>query len=494
MISTRDFKDCNNFGKLIILIGCLLLVPLIIVPFYPTEINYAFAFLIPSIISIILGVLLCVLLPSYETEPQRMYIFRNGNLTVLFAWFYGFIAGAIPFVLGEQLNVIQALFESVSGWTTTGLSVVDVTVAPYIFLFHRSFMQYMGGLGFVMVMVIFIQGQHSVNLFNAEGHPDKLMPNLKKTAQLIFSMFTMFLVLGTAAYVLAGMNLFESLVHTMSALSTGGFSTRVDSIGAYNNLAIEVITIALMVIGTTNFAVLLMITRRKFYEVQRVSEVRFMGGVMALFIGISTLTLVGVTYQSLPTSFRISIFNIVSALSTTGYSTVSYQDWPAFNIGLLIILMLIGGGFGSTAGGMKLTRVYLLLRAAMDNIKKRIFPRRRIMTSHYYKGQNKVRVDDDLISDTMSFIMIYLLVFILGSSLFSLILDSSLQNAMFEFASTLGTVGLSIGLTTPETTPVILIIQMIGMILGRLEIFIVIIGIYSTFTIVRESWKKTSME
>lgn len=486
MISKRRFDDCNNFGKLIILIGCLLFVPLFVLPFYPSEFKYGMAFLIPALTSIILGIGLCVVLPNHQAKTKRLFITKHGNFTVLFTWFYGFIAGAIPFVLTNQLNIVQALFESVSGWTTTGLSVVDVETTPHIFLFHRSFMQFLGGLGFVMVMVIFIQGQQSMNLFNAEGHPDKLMPNLKKTAQLIFSMFSMFLTLGTIAYVGAGMNVFESIIHTMSALSTGGFSSRADSIGAFDSLAIEVITIILMLIGTTNFVVLLLITKRRFKEVQRVSEVRFMGGLLLVFTLISTFTLVGFVYSEVSTSFRISFFNIVSALSTTGFSTVSYQDWPAFNIGILIILMLIGGGFGSTAGGIKLTRVYLLMRLASANIKKRMIPSRRVTTSYYYKGQNKTEIDHVLIDDTTSFIAVYFFLFLLGSGLFTLITGTSIQNAMFEFGSTLGTVGLSIGLTTPDTEPIILIIQMVGMIMGRLEIFIVIVGFYTMCSLIKE--------
>ncbi len=484
------FYNCNNCGKLILLIGLLLAVPLIVLPFYPDEVQLAPSFLIPSITSIILGLVLCLTLRHNDNSLQWSRTMQYGNLTVLFAWFYGFLAGATPFMISGQLSFIHALFEAVSGWTTTGLSVVDVEVTPNIFLFHRSFMQFCGGLGFVMVMVMFIQGKQSMNLYNAEGHPDKLMPNLKRTARIILLMYLSFLICGTILYILFGMNLFESLLHTMSALSTGGFSTRVDSIGEYNSLAIEAVTIMLMLIGTTNFAVLLMITKRKFKQVQRVSEIRFMAVLLAVFVTLTAFSLFYRLYMSAAESVRIALFNIVSALSTTGYSTVSYTDWPPFTVGMLILLMLIGGGFGSTAGGIKLTRVYLLLRMTEENIRKRINPLRRVTAPSYYKAQGKTPIDSNFIADTMGFTSCYFAIYIIGVLLLTLTTNSTFTEAMFEFASTLGTVGLSIGLTGPTTSSATLIIQMVGMILGRLEIFIVLIGIYSGVLLLKQRMQK----
>ena len=490
MTIKQYFYNCNNCGKLILLIGLLLAVPLAVLPFYPDEVQFAPAFLIPSITSIILGLVSCVILKHDDNSLQWLLTMQYGNLTVLFAWFYGFVAGAIPFVISGKLSFIRALFEAVSGWTTTGLSVVDVRITPNIFLFHRSFMQFCGGLGFVMVMVMFIQGKQSMNLYNAEGHPDKLMPNLKRTARIILMMYLSFLIGGTLLYIIFGMKPFESLLHTMSALSTGGFSTRADSIGEYNSLAIEAVTIILMLIGTTNFAVLLMITKMKFKQVQRVSEIRFMSVLLAVFVPIVAFSLFYGLYMSAAESIRIALFNIVSALSTTGYSTVSYTGWPPFTVGILILLMLIGGGFGSTAGGIKLTRVYLLLRATEENIRKRISPSRRVTVLSYYKAQGKMPIDGDFVADTMGFISCYLVIYIIGTLLLTLTTNSTLTEAMFEFASTLGTVGLSIGLTGPTTGTATLIVQMVGMILGRLEIFIVLIGIYSGLSLLKQRLQK----
>lgn len=480
------FKNCSNNGKLVLLIGLLLSMPLAVLTFFPEECEYAIAFIIPSLISIILGVLICRFSKQDINASHWQLTMQKGSLTVLFAWAYGFLAGAIPFMISGKLSFIQALFEAVSGWTTTGLSVMDVSVTPHIFLFHRSFMQFCGGLGFVMVMIMFVQGKQSMNLYNAEGHPDKLMPNLKKTVWTIFLMYVSFLFVGSILYTILGMKPFDSLLHAMCALSTGGFSTEVNSIGAYNSLAIEALTIILMLIGTTNFAVLLLIAKRKFKQVQRVSELRFLMILLAIFVPVTTGSLTYGLYMGVGESFRSAIFNVVSALSTTGYSTSAYTNWPSSTIGILIILMLIGGGIGSTAGGIKLSRVFIILRTTLDNIRKRLSPEHRIESPYYYRAQGKTPIDHKLVSDVMGFIACYIGIFAIGTLLLTFTANCSLTEAMFEFASSLGTVGLSIGLTGPATGTGTLIVEMFGMILGRLEIFIVLIGIYSGVSVFKE--------
>lgn len=472
-------KDCSNCGKLMVMIGLLVIAPVAILTFYPQDIGYAIYFLLTGLLSILAGGLVCAFgkREAYFSS-DRLTAQRHSNNTVLFTWFWGIAVGAMPFFLSGQLKLVQSLFESVSGWTTTGLSVMDVAQTSKIFLFYRSFMQYCGGLGFVLMMVMLVSGKRSMDLFNAEGHPDKLMPNLKKTAQTIFEMYIIFLILGTAAYVVCGMPLFDSLCHAMCSLSTGGFSTRLNSIGEYHSLSIEIVTTQLMLIGTTNFAVLLLLLRGKWRQAAKVSEVRLLFLLMLIFVPLMALSLSGELGMGLGEGLRHGLFNAASALSTTGYATMSYESWPSFAIGLMILLMLIGGGIGSTAGGLKLTRVYLILRMIGLNIKRKLLPQRCVDAPTYVKAQGRTKIDEELCSDTVGFVGCYLLLFVAGVLLLTMTAGCGLEKAMFEFASALGTVGLSIGLTGPATNNATLIVEMVGMILGRLEIFIVLTGAY----------------
>lgn len=315
-----------------------------------------------------------------------------------------------------------------------------------------------------------------MNLYSAEGHPDKIMPNIKRTAQAIFLIYNICLVLGSIAYRMAGMNWFDSICHCMCSLSTGGFSTKLMSIGEYNSLSIEIITIVLMLIGTTNFAALLLLARGKVRSFFKVSEVKFMFILLAIFIPPTAVSLAHGLNISLGEGFRKSAFDVVSALSTTGYSTMSYADWPHFAIGVLILMMVIGGGIGSTAGGLKISRVYLMLRLCALQMKKKVLPGSSVEVPYYVKASGKTPIDQELADDTTGFVMAYLVIYVIGSLVMTVTADCTLMEAMFDFASSLSTVGLSIGITGPMTNDATLIVEMIGMMLGRLEIFIVVIG------------------
>jgi trk system potassium uptake protein TrkH len=245
-----------------------------------------------------------------------------------------------------------------------------------------------------------------------------------------------------------------------------------------------------MLIGTTNFAVLLLLTKRKWRQAIRVSEVRFMFLLLAVFVPLTAISLSAGLGMSIGEGLRRALFDVSSALSTTGYSTMSYTSWPPFAIGVLILMMLVGGGIGSTAGGIKMSRVYIMLRLALLNIRKRLSPSRKIEAPYYIKAQGKTTIDYSLASDTTGFVVCYLGLFITGALLTTLTAGCSLTEGMFEFASALGTVGLSIGLTSPVTGAGTLIIEMFGMMFGRLEIFIILIGIYSGISMIRKNLGK----
>lgn len=480
----RALSNASIIGKLMILIGIFVIAPILILPWYPQEVSYIPYFLIPGGFSVLLGI--GILLGGAHskqscTKPDWKTSTGRSSLTVLFAWSWGMLIGALPFYLSGQLTFVQSLFEAISGWTTTGLSVIDVSATPFIYLFHRSFMQYCGGLGFIMVMVLFISSKESMNLYSAEGHPDKIMPNIKKTAQAIFLIYNICLVLGTIAYRIADMSWFDGICHAMCSLSTGGFSTKLNSIGEYDSLAIEIITIVLMLIGTTNFAALILLARGKAKSFCKVSEVRFMFLLLLIFIPPTALSLADGLGVSFGEGLRRATFDIVSAMSTTGYSTMSYAEWPQFAIGVLILMMVIGGGIGSTAGGIKLSRVYLMLRVAFENLKRKLSPPRSIQAPHYTKASGKAAIDGTLIDETSGFLIAYLVVYIIGTLALTLTANCSLTEAMFDFASSLSTVGLSIGITNAATPPAALIVEIFGMFLGRLEIFIVLVGITSGF-------------
>jgi len=481
-------RSGHYIGKLMVLIGAIVLVPILSLPFFPGDSEYLPAFLIPGGLSVLAGGFIWWL-RSKPDGADRMDTVGRNSLTVVFAWCYGFVLGALPLVLGHQLTFVQALFEAVSGFTTTGLSTMDVSVVPHVFLFHRGFMQFCGGLGFVMVMLLFVRGTSARELFSAEGHPDQLTPNIGRTARIIFSIYLGFTVVGTILYCICGMNFFDSLIHSMCALSTGGFSNRMDSIGAYNSLSIEGVTIGLMLIGTTNFAILWFLVRGKFADVFKTSEVRLMLGLVIIASPLIAVGLAQGVVHTFPEGLRVALFNVASAISTTGYSTVSYANWPPYALGVMIILMFIGGGVGSTAGGLKLSRCVILLKILKEQIHSQIAPGARIPKPTYRDAFGPVTIDERMKTSILGFFTVYTLIFVVGTLGVAVTAGCDLTSAMFEFASSLGTVGLSIGITGPATGGPQLIVEMIGMGLGRLEIFVVLVGARSGYTWMRDTMR-----
>ena len=460
-------------GTILIIVSIIFLFPLLILPAFRDEAKFYWLFLIPAFGSCAIGLLLRLSLRGIK-EPS-ISIHQSGVI-ILFSWIIVILLSALPFYIGKQLNFTHSIFESVSGWTTTGLSVVDVENIPKIFLIWRSIMQFFGGAGLAVLMLSTIIGPHGLGLYSAEGRTEKLLPNIVKSTKIIISIYSGYALAGILLYIFAGMNWFDAINHSFSALSTGGFSTKVNSIGAYNNIYIELITLILMILGATNFGAHFILLRGKFRQFFKIAEVRLMLILFAIFIPIVSFAAISKIYTSLGQSFRIGAFETISALTTTGFSTVSYSNWSSFAIFILIILMLIGGSVGSTAGGIKLYRVYVLFKSFIWNIKKYFLPRNVVKENYIYTYQGISYINQSKVVELSNFLVIYIIIYLLGVSVF-LFKGYSLQESMFEFASSLGTVGLSVGITNANTSSIILWTEIAGMFLGRLEFFVIFFAV-----------------
>ncbi|MDR2616161.1 MAG: TrkH family potassium uptake protein [Oscillospiraceae bacterium] len=478
------------YPKVLFFIAIVTAAPLLMLPFFPKEIDEVPAFLIPAVLAALAGVTAArVSKGKTEKEIPRVWQspLKNGSLPVLFAWCAAIAAGAAPFVISGRLDILHALFEASAGWTTAGLSVADVSALPNVFLFHRALMQYCGGLGFIIIIAIVLQGRQMVSMYSAEGHPEGFMPNLRRMSVTIFLIYTVCLSLGTLLYALFGMPLFEALCHAMSAISTAGFSTREGNIGAFDSVPIEMVTVFLMLIGASNFAWLLLLAKGRFHRVAKISEVRLMFGVLAAFIPLVAFSLIAHHGKGFWDGLHNAVFCVVSMLSTTGYSIENYGAWPPMAFGLIMLLTALGASTGSTAGGIKLLRVYILARVTKANIRRRLSPSHSVRLMRYTRAQGEAPIDDNLLRDTVEFLFVYFAVLLAGTLLISFFEEGgvALTDALFEFNAALGTSGVSSGLTARASGGT-LIVEMLGMLMGRLEIFIVLLGLYSVFDKVRK--------
>lgn len=460
------------FGILLMFVGGLILLPMLALPFYQDELDQAIYFIIPAAAALLIGFLLKLLRPRYDIQLNL----RQGAVIVLGIWISAALFSSLPFILSGMLNFTQAYFEAMSGWTTTGLSVVNVTTAPHIFLLFRSIMQFFGGLGFVLIVVSALSETFGMRLYNAEGHSDKLLPNLAKSSRLIIAIYMGYFIAGTILYIIFGMPVFDAINICMAALSTGGFAVTPDSIATYHRFIIELITIVLMILGATNFLIHLLLIRRKFRKIVKLSELKFMLFLLGLFIPLVAVVSLTELYGHFGDALRVSLFNITSALTTTGFSTVSYNNWPSFAWLILIVMMIIGGGAGSTAGGIKYGRVYVMVKAFVWNIKRKFLPEHTVNEISINRPEGKVYIEPSIYSEAANYVFLYIVLLLAGTGILAAY-GYSFQDSLFEYASALGTVGLSVGVTTPDMPPVALWSMTAGMLLGRLEIYVVFIGI-----------------
>ncbi|MFO7814567.1 MAG: TrkH family potassium uptake protein [Halanaerobiales bacterium] len=465
-------------GILMMASSAFLLLPLLSLPFYPKEVKYSYAFIIPSVILLLIGYIAWKY-TKHNREEVSLSL-KEGGIIVLVSWIIAVIFSAIPFMLINMLNFTQAIFESMSGWTTTGLSVVDVTAAPKLILLWRSIMQFFGGAGLVVVMLSSVLHPYGFGLYNAEGRSDQLLPHVKRSTKAIMLIYSSYTLGGIILYILVGMSVFDAFNHSLAALSTGGFSTQVDSIGHYDSISIEMVTWILMLIGTTNFATHFALLKGRFKVFFKNGEVRLLMLLNAVFIPIIMYFTVNNLYDSVPAVLRRSIFETITAISTTGYSLDTFTTWNLFGVFCIIILMLVGGGTGSTAGGIKLYRIYLIFKSIYWEIKGYFLPEDIVRKNYIWRGEKRIEVKSNYVMEAANYVVLYMFTYFMGVLIF-LSQGYNLSDSMFEFASALGTVGLSVGVTAADAPPLILWTETFGMFLGRLEFFVIFFAVIKIF-------------
>lgn len=463
----------NYLGIFAILIGLILLIPLAVIIFYPNEISEASNFLIPSLSSIGIG---SIIVWIYKGRQKERLERSQDAILVVSIWILAIFISALPFILTKNYNFTQAIFESTSGYSTTGLTVVDVTVTPNIYLFFRSLLQFVGGVGLVLVLTSAISDKFGMRLYSAEGHSDKLVPNLIRSGRMILSIYIGYIFVGSIFLVIFGLTPFDALNHSITAVATGGFSTKAASIGAFNSLGVEVTIMVLMILGGTNFFVHLMLLRGKFKNVFGHVEIKLLGILLIIFIPLLVFNTFSMYDGNFFESLRISSFQFISAVTGTGFQTIeTFNVMPSMFMSVLIIVMVLGAGMGSTAGGMKQFRVALAFKSLYWNIREQ-FGHKKIIRTHFInKIGTRTIVSKDEVVQNYSFLMTYLLALFTGALIFSGF-GYSIKDSLFEFASALGTVGLSVGIVSYGSNPVILWTSTVGMFLGRLEFYVVFIA------------------
>jgi len=414
---------------------------------------------------------------------------REGFMIVSLAWVIFSIFGTLPFLLSGSIdNFTDAYFETMSGFTTTGASILnDIEAVPHGVLFWRSMTHWIGGMGIIVLSLAILPllGVGGMQLFVAEVPgpvPDKLHPRITGTAKRLWGIYVLFTIIQTILLMLGNMSLFDALCHAFGTMATGGFSTQNASVANYSPY-IQYVIIVFMFFAGMNFTLHYFSLHGQISKVLKNQEFRF----YALITFSASLVISLVVYLNMQIegekAFRDALFQVISIITTTGFVSADYLLWPHFAWLIIFVLMFTGGSAGSTGGGMKSIRILLLFKAAAVHLRKLVHPRAFIPVR--YNGH---AVKDDIIFSIMSFGLFYILIFVIGTILMSAI-GLDMESAMGASIAALGNIGPGIGSVGPVENYAS--IPFLGkwilsflMLLGRLELFTILVFLSPGF------WKK----
>jgi len=474
----------HTLGILLSFLGLSMIFPLSYAFYYQEE-RAIYALLSSIIITILSGLFL-----RFTFKSEGGIGRKEGFAIVTLGWIIAAAFGTFPFLFSGALNnFIDAYFESMSGFTTTGATVLQsIEDNPLSILFWRNQIQWMGGMGIIMLVVAILPtlGVGGMQLFKSEvpgPEPDKLKPRIAETAKILYLVYITISALQIACLYFTGMSLYDAIIHMFGTMATGGFSSKNLSVGHYNNLTFEVIITFFMLIAGTNFTLLYKVLHGDIKSLFKDREFIFYIGLVFISILIIATQLHIYIYKSILTALRYASFQVVSIVTTTGFVTIDFDQWPALSKSILIILMFIGGCAGSTGGGIKSIRILILIKKVGREFQKILHPH---AITPIYIGEK--RISDEAVSTVTSFFLLYIMIFILGSLVMAA-LGLDMISAMTSVATTLGNVGPGLGLVGPTQNFAFLpsagkLFLSFCMLLGRLEIDTVLI------LLIPEFWKK----
>ncbi len=468
-------------GSLLLFLGAALFAPLPFSFYYGDGVWSAFV--LSAVICFMVGGLLFTLCKS----PKELTV-REGFAVVTFGWTVFAVFGALPYLLsGAISSPLDAIFETMSGFTTTGSTILtEIEALPQSLLFWRSLTQWLGGMGIIVLSLAILPmlGVGGMQLFKAEvpgPTADRLKPRIQDTAKMLWGVYFLLTMLETLLLVFGGMSFFDALCHSFATLATGGFSTKNSSVAAYDSSYIDGVITLFMILAGINFALHFQILRGKAREFFRSEELRvYLGIILAATVVIMVFNRSGGIYQSFGENLRYSIFQVSSIMTTTGFGTADFELWPVLPQYLLVLLMFIGGCAGSTGGGMKVARILLLFKHAQVQVFRLIHPR----AIRLVKLGNRP-VDKDVLQSILGFFALFIGVFVVGSLLVAAS-GMDLVSAGAAVIACLSNIGPGLGTVGPidnfsHVPGFGKSVLIVCMLMGRLELFTVLVLFFPSF-------------
>lgn len=475
----------NIIGILIFFFGMTMVIPLLVGLYYRDQ---SVIPLLKSMgITVIAGIGLYFI---FRSEKAEVISQREGMAIVAVGWTAVGLFGALPFYFGNGFHgFVDAVFESVSGFTTTGASILtNIEAVSKGLLFWRSFIQWLGGMGIIVLSVAILPfiGVGGMQLYKAEVPspvPDKLKPRIRDTAMVLWKVYALISLAQALLLMVGGMDLYDALCHTFTTMPTGGFSTKNASIAHYDSVYFDCVFIFFMLMAGINFSLHYQLLRGKPLIFWKDSECRFFLATVLLLTVVVSLDVYGSVYETIGAALRYGAFQVVSIITTTGYATADYERWPAMSQLILLLCMFFGASAGSTGGGMKCLRIMLCFKYCYRELFSLIHPH--AVTQVKISGKT---VPDDVLRSVVGFLALYVGLFALSAVVLAG-MGVDFITSFAAVAASIGNIGPGFGMVGPVDNYAQ--IPLLGkwlliwcMLLGRLEIFTVII------LIVPEFWRK----
>lgn len=473
-------------GNIIRIEGALLAIPTF-VAFWYKEQRAAVAFIGTIIACLIVGSVLAL------REPKNKRIYgREGFIVVALSWIGMSFLGALPFYLSGTIDgYINCFFETVSGFTTTGATILtEIEGLPMSILFWRSFTHWIGGMGILVFMLAIMPlgDDRTMYLMKAEAPGpmvSKLVPKVKSTAKLLYKIYIALTIIEMVLLLLGGMPLFDSIVNAFSTAGTGGFAIKNASIAGYDNAYFEYVITVFMLLFGVNFNLYYLLMLKDLKNIWKNEELRYYIGIVFASIVLITVNIYNL-YPTLESAFRHAAFQVAAIVTTTGFATANFDVWPEFSKTLIFCLTVLGACAGSTGGGIKVSRVIILVKMAYREVKRIVHPR-----SVNLIKLDGTKIEEDIVSGVTGYIVVYLLL-LLGSFILISLDNYDFTTSLTSVVTCLGNVGPGFAKVGPVENFFFFsgfskVVLCFDMLLGRLEIFPIIM----LFT--PSIWKKSYM-
>ncbi len=472
-----ELKTIGHYtGYVCIVMSILMIVPVICGIIYHDPARFINSFIMSFAITLVAGLLLIFLFRRRQLTNLSL---KGSLIFVLGIWAIIAIFSGLPYLLSGELGIFDSFFEAMSGITTTGFSLIPEETHPYSVAMWKALTQWFGGLGIIVLLLVIVPSSVSLKrLFFAEGRTEQMTPNVKHTTAIFLKLYLIITSFGVILYLLLGLDLYEAICFTFTAFATGGYSIYASDAHIFDSIPIQIVTMFLMILGSTNFVIHYRILKGNVKNLFKDIELRAMFVIVTIATVLIMISLYTQGYynQDILVIFRHSLFQVISVMSSTGFVSQDISMWPHFSFFLLILLTFVGGSICSTSGGIKLYNIVILFKSIRWEVEEMMLPKNTIKPKKINHDKKVREISNKTIKTILIFIVSYILIF-LFSTFVILFYCNDFSLAVTVAALSIGNTGISVSYISASMPFMVKLILIIDFWVGRISVWPLFLGV-----------------